>query len=316
MSPTDRRTVEVEGRQLGVSNLDKVLWPATGTTKADLLRYLTAIAPVMLPHLRGRPVTLKRFPDGVDAGGFFEERCPGHRPDWVGTIALGADDEGDKVRSHEGDNKVVAHCDLADVPAMVWAGNLAALELHVPMGRAPETGRPTAVVLDLDPGAPADVLTCARVATRLRAVFDQLELTAVPKTSGAKGLQVYVPVDPEATTYEDTRAFAWSVAGLLARREPELVVTSQTKSLRTGKVLIDWSQNHLTKTTICAYSPRARDRPTVSTPLTWDEIDDALLSDDPTALSFELDDVLARVEAPGGLFAAVAEVGRAVPALG
>jgi bifunctional non-homologous end joining protein LigD len=309
---TARTTVQVGNRQLSVSNLDKVLWPRTRTTKAELLRYVVEVAPVMLPHLAHRPVTLKRFPDGVEGPSFFEKRCPSHRPEWVATTWLPKRGPGS---SGSGD-EVIEHCDLADVASLVWAANLAALELHVPMGRAPDPTVPRAVVFDLDPGAPADVVTCAEVALRLRDVFDRLALTAVPKTSGGKGLQLYVPVNRDGVTYDDTRDFSREIAQLLERVHPELVVSTQTKTERVGKVLIDWYQNHLTKTTVCAYSPRARERPTVSTPLTWDEVADATSGGDADRLRFELVDVLTRVREHGDLFAPVATLEQELPRLG
>jgi bifunctional non-homologous end joining protein LigD len=301
-----RSTVRVGGRELTVSNLDKVLYPVTGTTKAEVLRYYLEVAEAMLPHLAHRPVTLKRFPDGVDTQGFFEKRCPPHAPEWLGTVQLG----------REGREKVVDHCDLADVAALVWAANLGALELHVTMGAAPDTTVPAAVVFDLDPGAPADVVTCATIACRIREVLDGLRLTAVPKTSGGKGLQLYVPIHDPELTYERTRAFSQAVARLLEDRHPDEVVSKQLKTLRPGKVLVDWYQNHLTKTTVCAYSLRARPRPTVSTPLTWDEVEDGAVGAEAAALTFDLDDVRARVAAHGDLFAAVATLRQELPRLG
>jgi bifunctional non-homologous end joining protein LigD len=309
---SERTTVRVGERRLSVSNLDKVYWPATGTTKAELLRYVSAVAPVMLPHLAHRPVTLKRYPDGVDGQSFFEKRCPSHRPDWLGTTWLPKRGE----RSSRSRDEVIEHCDLAEVAALVWAANLAAIELHVPMARAPDPTVPRAVVFDLDPGAPADVVTCAEVALQLKEVFDQLSLTAVPKTSGGKGLQVYVPLNRDGVTYDDTRDFSREIALLLERVHPELVVSTQTKTERVGKVLIDWYQNHLTKTTVCVYSPRARERPSVSTPVTWEEVGEAVRRQDAALLRFELDDVLARVRAHGDLFAPVADLEQALPKLG
>jgi bifunctional non-homologous end joining protein LigD len=286
--------VEVGGRTLTVSNLDKVLYPATGTTKADLLRYAIAVADVWLPHLAHRPVTLKRWPEGVDGDSFFQKRCPDHRPSHVGTITV--------PRSSRSDEPI-DHCDLADLPALVWAMNLASLELHVPMGRAPDPERPTAVVFDLDPGAPADVLDCAWLALQLRGLFEGLGLDVVPKTSGGKGLQLHVPVDPEVTDVDATRSFAKAVATALEERFPERVISVQKRSERAGKVLIDWSQNHPRKTTICVYSPRGRERPTVSTPVTWDEVAAAHEAGDASLLRFELDAVSQRVAEHGDLFA-------------
>jgi bifunctional non-homologous end joining protein LigD len=308
---SERTTVQVGGRQLSVSNLDKVYWPATGTTKAELLRYVAAIAPAMLPHLAHRPVTLKRYPEGVDGQSFFEKRCPSHRPDWLQTTWLPKRGPGSSGSRDE----VIEHCDLADVAAMVWAANLGALELHVPMARAPDPTVPRAVVFDLDPGAPADVVTCGEVALHLKEVFDRLSLTAVPKTSGGKGMQLYVPLNRDGISYDDTRDFSREIAQLLERVHPTLVVSTQTKTERVGKVLIDWYQNHLTKTTVCVYSPRARERPTVSTPVTWDEVDDAVRRQDAHLLRFEMDEVLDRVQELGDLFAPVAELEQDLPKL-
>jgi bifunctional non-homologous end joining protein LigD len=308
-----RTTVRVGDRQLSVSNLDKVLYPATGTTKAEVLRYYLDVAEVMLPHLAGRPVTLKRFPDGVEAEGFFEKRCPSHAPDWLGRVALGRGGREKPGRGGSG-GKIVEHCDLAEAAALAWAANLGALELHVPMGAVPDTTVPTTVVFDLDPGAPADVRTCAEVALLIRGLLDGLDLVTFPKTSGSKGLQVYVPIHDPQLGYPATRAFSQAVAQLLEARHPQLVVSKQTKSLRGGKVLIDWSQNHLTKTTVCAYSLRARPTPTASTPLTWDEVEAAVgASDD--VLRFDLADVRGRVAEHGDLFAEVATRRQRLPAL-
>jgi bifunctional non-homologous end joining protein LigD len=300
-----RQQVQVGGRALSVSNLDKVLYPATGTTKADVLRYYLGVAEVLVPHLAGRPVTMRRYPDGVDGEAFYQKRCPDHRPDWMATVTLG----------REGREKVVDHCDLGDVAAVAWAANLGALELHVPMGRAPDPGVPTAVVFDLDPGAPADVLDCAWLALRLREALDHLGLEAWVKSSGGKGLQVYVPINTADATHRRTRDFAHALARTLEELHPERIVTTQTKKQRTGKVLIDWSQNHLTKTTVCAYSLRGRERPTVSTPLTWDEVVAADADGDGDALRFEDAEVVARVGEHGDLFAPVLTLEQPLPTL-
>lgn len=293
--------VEVGGRELAISNLDKVLYPQAGFTKAAVLDYYLRIAPVLIPHLSGRPLTMLRFPDGVDGEGFFEKRCPPHHPDWIGTVALG----------RQGRDKVVEHCDIRDAAGLAWVANLASLELHTSLARAPDTTSPTMVVFDLDPGEPADVLTCAEVALQLREVFERLELTSVVKTSGSKGLQVYVPVN-RPSSYDETRPFALAVAQLLERVHPELVVTRQDKALRAGKVLIDWHQNTLTKTTVCVYSLRARARPTVSTPVTWEEVAAATSV---SALTFEAPEVLERVAEHGDLFAPALEVTQELPSL-
>jgi bifunctional non-homologous end joining protein LigD len=309
-----RTTVRVGERELSVSNLDKVLYPATGTTKAEVLRYYVDVAEVMLPHLAGRPVTLKRFPDGVEAEGFFEKRCPPHAPDWIGRVQLGR--EGREKPGEVGSGgKIVDHCDLAEVASLAWAANLGALELHVTMGAAPDTTVPTAVVFDLDPGAPADVRTCAEVALLVREVLDGLGLRSFPKTSGSKGLQLYVPLHDPELTYARTRDFSQAVARLLATRHPGLVVAKQDRTLRPGKVLIDWYQNHLTKTTVCVYSLRARSRPTASTPVGWDEVEAAVGAGE-GALVFDLDDVRARVRAHGDRFAEVATSRQDLPRIG
>jgi bifunctional non-homologous end joining protein LigD len=301
----ERQRVRVDGRELAVSSLDKVLYPATGTTKADVLRYYLGVAEVMLPHLAGRPVTLRRFPEGVAADSFYQKTCPEGRPGWIATVPLG----------REGREKVVQHCDLAEPAALAWAAQQGGLEIHVPMGRGPDPTVPTAVVFDLDPGPPADVLDCAWLALRMREAFDHLGLVAVPKTSGGKGLQLYVPVNRPDTTYEQTRAFSHALALTFERLHPDRVVSVQTKALRPGKVLIDWSQNHLTKTTVCAYSLRGRERPTVSTPLTWEEVEAADAAGDAERLRCEYEDVLTRVAAHGDRFATVATEVQSLPPL-
>lgn len=301
---SERTQVEVAGRQLTLSNLDKVLYPEAGFAKAAVIDYYVRIAPVLLTHLRGRPLTMLRYPDGVEHQPFFEKRCPDHRPDWLGTVRLG----------REGKDKVVAHCDIDDVAGLVWVANLASLELHTSLARGPDTFTPTMVVFDLDPGEGAGILECARVATMLRELFERMSLVGFAKTSGSKGLQVYVPVNL-AVTYEQTRGFALALGELLEKVHGDLVLTTMTKTLRRGKVLIDWSQNHLTKTTVCAYSLRAKSRPTVSTPVTWDEVEAVVDGADPASLVFEAGAVLARVAEHGDLFAAVDTMEQELPQL-
>ncbi len=295
MSPA----VEVGGRTLQLSNLDKVLWPATGFTKGQMIGYYARVAPAMLPHLAGRPITLRRWPNGVDAPSFFEKNCPSHRPAWMRTAAQGN----------------VAYCLLEEPADVVWTANLAAIELHPTLASAPDLDRPKAIVFDLDPAAPADVVTCARVALLIRAVLDRLDLAGWVKTSGSKGLQLYVPLNGPVG-YEETRSFALGLARLLEKAHPDLVVTTQDRSVRPGKVLIDWSQNHQTKTTVSVYSLRARPEPGVSTPVTWDEVDDALRDGDSGRLRFSPEAVLERVKAKGDLMAPVLEVRQEVPRLG
>ncbi len=281
-------TAEVGGRKLNLSNLDKVLWPVTGTTKGEMVSYYAQIAPVLVPHLAGRAVTLKRYPDGVEKGSFYEKNCPSHKPPWVGTVKMGD----------------VNYCLVEEPAALVWLANLAAIELHPTLAAQPDLGSPTSVVFDLDPGAPADVLTCARVALLVRGVLERLHLQAWVKTSGSKGLQLYVPLNSEAT-YERSTPFAKAVAQLLEKRHPELVLSYQLRSARAGKVLIDWSQNVASKTTVSVYSLRARPEPTVSTPVSWDEVDNALAGGDASHLSFQWADVLDRARRKGDLMAEV-----------
>ena len=280
-------TVEVEGRRLTLSNLDKVLYPETGTTKAEVIDYYARIAPVMVPHLADRGVTLRRFPDGVEGNSFFEKRCPGHRPDWLGTVLGPGDRNGD-----------IGYCCLDSAPALVWTANMAALEIHAPMARR-DIETPTMCVFDLDPGPGTSVVECADVALDVRHVLDGLGLVGFAKTSGSKGLQVYVPLN-RPHTHKQASAFALSVAQLLERAHPDHVVSNMKKSLRKGKVLVDWSQNSRHKTTVAVYSLRARPHPTVSTPVTWDEVEAAA---DGEPLAFETADVLERVAEVGDLFA-------------
>ncbi|MEO1062001.1 MAG: non-homologous end-joining DNA ligase [Actinomycetota bacterium] len=287
--------VDIGGRQLRLTNLDKVLYPETGTTKAEVIDYYARIAPVMVPHVADRPLTLRRWPNGVEADAFFEKNCPKHAPDWM--------------PRHDGPGDVRS-CSFDEPAALAWAGNQAALEIHATMSRASALDEPITLVLDLDPGPPADALTCARVALLIRDVLDHLDLVAVPKTSGSKGLQLYVPLNGGAD-FESTSSFALALGQLLERQHPDLVLTDMTRALRPGKVLVDWSQNSFHKTTIAPYSLRGRARPTVSTPVGWDELEAASSLAD---LTFETADVLARVEDHGDLFADVLELRQTVPA--
>jgi bifunctional non-homologous end joining protein LigD len=298
-----RIRVTVEGRELTLSNLDKVLYPATGFTKGELIDWYSRMAAVLLPHLRGRPLTMKRYPDGVEAGHFYEKRCPKHRPEWVATA---------KVWS-ERHREEIDYCLVEDLPTLVWAANLADIELHTSLSLAAAIERPTALVFDLDPGPPADVLDCAQVAIWLRGMFEQLGLDAYPKTSGSKGLQVYVPLNAEVT-YEQTKPFARAVAETLESKFPERVVSRMTKSERGGRVLIDWSQNDRHKTTVNVYSLRARERPTVSTPLEWEELEAALAAADANRLVFDHAAALERVAQKGDLFAPLLSQRQQLPA--
>jgi bifunctional non-homologous end joining protein LigD len=296
--------VEVDGRQLSVTNLDKVLYPATGFTKGEVIDYYARIAPAILPHLRGRPLTLKRYPEGVEKGHFFEKRCPKHRPEWVNTAAIWSEREDGEI----------AFCVCDDKPTLVWVAQLASLELHPSLSLAKQMERPTVLAFDLDPGEPANVIDCARVALRVREMFGDLGVECFPKTSGGKGLQVYVPLNRKLT-YERTKPYAHAVAQLMERMYPDEIVSRMTKRLRKGKVFVDWSQNTESKTTVAVYSLRARERPTVSTPLDWDEVAAAAESGDPEPIRFEAADVLERVEERGDLFAPVLELKQDLPGL-
>jgi bifunctional non-homologous end joining protein LigD len=284
---------EVDGRQVKLSNLDKVLYPEVGFKKRDVIDYYARVAPVLMPHLEGRALTLKRYPNGVDAQFFYEKNAPSHRPEWVTTARVGSIDY--VVVDHEA--------------TLVWLANLADLELHTSLALAGDPERPTLVAFDLDPGPPATVVECCRVAELLRGMFEGLGLECFAKTSGSKGMQVYLPLNSQAT-FAQTKAFSKAVAELLAREEPGLVVARQTKSARTGKVLVDWGQNDVNKTTINVYSLRATPRATVSTPVTWDEVRAAKQPED---LTFEAADVLRRVDEQGDLFAPVLTLVQRLP---
>jgi bifunctional non-homologous end joining protein LigD len=301
--PAKRMDVEVEGRRLSLVNLDKVFYPATGFTKGQVIEYYTRIAPVLLPHLRGRHLTLKRYPDGVDGQYFYEKQCPGHRPDWVRTAGVWS--------RHNG--REIDYCLADDLATIVWLANLADLEMHTPLARAAAPEAPTVLAFDLDPGPPATIVDCAEVALALRDAFDHFGLVAFPKTSGSKGMQIYVPLNTP-TTYRATKPFAQGVAQVLERRHPDLVVSEMRRDRRAGKVFIDWSQNDEHKTTVCVYSLRAREQPTVSTPVTWDEVEAVLRSRDTDELAFTSDDVLARVAEHGDCFAPVRELEQELPA--
>jgi bifunctional non-homologous end joining protein LigD len=291
--------VDVAGRRITLGNLDKVLYPATGFTKAEVIDYYHRIAPVMVPHVAGRALTLRRWPDGVDRPGFFEKRCPGHRPPWLDT----ARGPGDR-------NGTIEYCCFDEPAALVWAANMAAIELHAPMALAADLDAPRAVVFDLDPGAPAAMRECASVALDIREVLASVGLAAWAKTSGSKGLQLYVPLNTPCT-HEQAAAFALAVAQVVDKQRPGDVVTIMTKSQRPGKVFIDWSQNNRHKTTVAVYSLRARPEPTVSTPVTWDEVEAADRGDEP--MVFEAGDVLDRVDRYGDLFTPVLSEVQALP---
>jgi bifunctional non-homologous end joining protein LigD len=303
IAPTSARAahVSVGGRELKLSNLDKVLYPSTGFTKRDLIEYYAALAPVLLPHLQGRPLTVTRWPDGVQGKSFFQKQTPSHAPEWVRTATMA------------GERKAIDYTLADDLPTLVWLANLAAIELHTPLARAEAIERPTVLVFDLDPGAPATIVECARVGMQLHHMFGNLGLQSFAKTSGSKGLQLYIPLNNERVTYEQTKPFAKAVAELLEQAEGDLIVSRMTKARRTGKVLIDWSQNDRNKTTVCAYSLRAAERPTVSTPVEWEEVQGAIDSGDPASLSFEAREALARVAERGDLLAPLLSLVQELP---
>lgn len=290
--------MDVGERTLSLSNLDKVLYPSVGFTKAEVIDYYVRIAPIMLDHVGGRGITMLRFPDGVDGPSFFEKRCPSHHPDWV-PVALGPGD-GDKG---------IQYCCLNEVAALAWTANLAALEIHAPMARAEDPAAPTMVVFDLDPGPPATITECAQIALRIREVVATLDLEVFAKTSGSKGMQLYLPLNTPHT-HQHASSFALAVAQLLEKEMGDRVTSTMAKKMRTNKIFIDWSQNSFHKTTIAPYSLRAREHPTVSTPISWDEVADGA---DGAPLVFTAPDVLGRVEQDGDLFAPTATLEQELP---
>jgi bifunctional non-homologous end joining protein LigD len=292
----------VDGRTLAVSNLDKVLYPKAGFTKGELIHYYIQIAPALLPHLKDRPLTMKRYPDGVEGEFFYEKNCPSHRPKWVQTA---------KVWS-EGNQREMHYCLAQDLPTLVWAANLADIELHTSLSRKKDVGRPTMMVFDLDPGAPADIVQCCQVGLWLQEILQALKLKSWAKTSGSKGLQVYVPLNT-AISYDQTKELSHALAEHLEREHPALVVSKMAKALRKGKVFVDWSQNDEHKTTICVYSLRAREQPTVSTPVTWEEVQRTSKKKDGRSLVFRCEETLKRVEKMGDLFAEVETLKQKLP---
>jgi bifunctional non-homologous end joining protein LigD len=302
---TSSQEVTIRGKRLTLSNLDKIFYPKAGFTKAQVIDFYLRIAPVLLPHLKDRPLTLKRYPNGVEGQFFYEKNCPSHRPPWVKTAPVWSDQN----------QKVMQFCLIQDVATLAWAANLADLEMHVPLHRAKELDRPDGIVFDLDPGAPADLVQCCEVGLILHDMFGQLGLELWAKTSGSKGLQIYLPLNGKVT-YEETKPFARAVADALAAKRPDLVVSNMKKSLRPGKVLVDWSQNDPHKTTVCVYSLRARERPTVSLPVSWKEVEGCARAKDPSRLSFEADASLRRVEEQGDLFEPLLSRKQKLPRLG
>jgi bifunctional non-homologous end joining protein LigD len=296
--------VEVEGKRLNLSNLDKVLYPASGFPKGQVIDYYARIAPALLPHLKGRPVTMKRYPDGVDSEYFYEKNAPKHRPEWVKTAPVWSRHN----RRH------INYLLVDDLPTLIWLANLASLEIHPSLALAEDINCPTMMVFDLDPGPPANIVQCCQVGLWLREIFEHWGLQCFPKTSGSKGLQVYVPLNTP-TTYDMTKPFANALARLLEHDHSELVVSDMKKEVRTGKVFVDWSQNDEHKTTVSVYSLRARERPTVSTPVSWEEVEKALKKKDAGLLVFEAPKVVERFERLGDLHTPVLKLKQQLPAL-
>ncbi len=292
----------VEGRKLAVSNLDKVLYPKAGFTKGELINYYIQIAPALLPHLKDRPLTMKRYPNGVEAEFFYEKNCPSHRPKWVKTATVWS----------EGNQRNMNYCLAQDLPTLVWAANLADIELHPSLSRKSNVARPTMMVFDLDPGAPADIVQCCEVGLWLREILASFKLKSWAKTSGSKGLQVYVPLNTPVT-YDQTKKLSRALAEYLEREHSQLVVAKMAKALRKGKIFVDWSQNDEHKTTVCVYSLRAKEQPTASTPVTWEEVEETARKKDAKQLVFRCDQTLARFKRMGDLFAPVEKMKQKLP---
>jgi bifunctional non-homologous end joining protein LigD len=300
--PKSSSTLEIDGHALTVSNLGKVLYPEAGFTKGDVIKYFIDISPVLLPHLKDRPITMKRYPEGVGHFFFYEKNCPRYRPEWVNTAPVMSERRGGMMH----------FCVVNNLASLVWMGNLADLELHTSLARAPKVERPTMMVFDLDPGEGTDYVQCCQVALWLRQKFDALKLKSFPKTSGSKGIQVYVPLNTPCT-FDDTKTVSRQIADAVAADHPDAVVTNMLKKLRVGKVLIDWSQNDEHKTTVSVYSLRATPNPQVSTPLTWTELERLRKKGDPDAFRFSPDDIRARVKKHGDLFEPVLKLKQKLP---
>ncbi len=299
---SDKAELIVENRKLAVSNLSKVLYPKVGFTKGQVIDYYIRIAPVLLPHLKDRPLTMKRYPDGVEGEFFYEKNCPSHRPKWVQTAEVWS----------ESNDRMMNYCLAQDLPTLVWAANLADLELHTSLSRKDNIKRPTMMVFDLDPGAPADIVHCCQVGLWLSDLLSKMKLKSFAKTSGSKGLQVYVPLNTPVT-YDQTKDSSRALAQYLEHEHVDLVTSNMSKAMRKGKVFVDWSQNDEHKTTICVYSLRAREEPTVSTPVTWDEVANCLKKRKAELLKFRSDQTLARVEKLGDLFEPVEKLKQKLP---
>jgi len=297
-------SVEIQGRTLKLSNLEKVLYPAVGFNKKDVIDYYIRIAPAIIPHLAGRALTRKRYPDGVEGEPFFEKNAPMHKPDWVKVAPI--------FSRHN--RRTVNYILADDLPTLVWLANLAALELHPSLSRATDITCPTEMVFDLDPGPPANIVQCCQVGLWLREIFEHFGLQSFPKTSGSKGLQIYVPLNTK-TDYEATKMFSHALAQLMEQEHRDLVLSEMSKAARTGKIFVDWSQNDEHKTTIGVYSLRARERPTVSTPVTWEEVEKTFKKKDAALLVFDAGQVVKRFEKLGDLFEPVLTLKQKLPDL-
>jgi bifunctional non-homologous end joining protein LigD len=291
--------LEVGGRKLRIRNLDRVVFPQVGTTKAELLDYYVRVADAMLPHLRERLLHMHRYPEGVEGPRFWQKACPEHRPEWIPTTPVWSPDK----------QADILYCVVNEPAALLWAVNLGSIELHTSLHERADLHRPTVLAFDLDPGEGIGMPECRAVALRLRELLDASGLESFPKTSGSKGLQIYAPLNSDVR-YGATKPLARAVAELLEQQTPEKVVSRMARNLRSGKVLVDWGQNTEHKSMVCAYSVRAKARPMASTPVTWEEVE----SEDP--LVFEMGDVLDRLDAHGDLFAAVLELRQPLPDLG
>ncbi len=298
----DTRHFTLDGKRLKLTNLGKILYPESDFTKADVVDYYARIGPIITPHLENRPLTLKRYPNGVDEDYFYEKQCPKYHPKWLETTKV------------QGEEKTINFCMANDLPSLIWVANLASLELHTSLSLSNDIMRPTMIVFDLDPGPPATLLECIEIGLKLRDLLQELGLRSFPKTSGGKGLHVYIPLNTPVT-YDQTKPFAHAIAQLMEKRHKKLVTSNMRKDLREGKVFVDWSQNDHHKTTVCAYSLRARPKPTVSAPLEWKECEKALKSKDSSKLVFEAREMLKRVERKGDIFAAVLDLKQKLPSL-
>ncbi len=289
-----RKIVRIAGRRLSLSNLGKDLYPSYGFTKAHILEYYRRMAKFILPHLKDRALTLKRYPDGVEKDFFFEKRCPSYRPAWVKTAEVRRDDE-----------ERITVCLVNDLESLIWVENLASLELHVPLAGADSPETPDSMVFDLDPGDQANILNCAQVALILRDLLSHMQLASYVKTSGKKGLHVYVPLNRKETTFEATKKFSKAVAEIVQKNYPDLVTAKMAKDYRKAKVFINWSQNDASKTMICVYSLRAGEKPTVSFPLEWKELDNSTGEGNPEKLQITHSEAVSRAEKKGDLFRGV-----------